>query len=250
MASLFSCQQLSTYNPAKTCIFSGVSRCEDRVSPLICNRHAAIYGLINIVAHYHDGDNNSWSKIVTYAHSTSNINIPLFTDSNNKVNMNEVSAFCINAHNNFPDINYERLIRCMTSLLEIDATSCFIDCSKSWYDDIGSFLLVKNNTGSIQFFKELPLLHKCLFYFINASTIRNIKAESETYLVPNLVLTRSDSDDTYAFTVPNKKLLLKYTDKPNCVATPLVINGIREISYKQTDRVYKPITTNGFNEYC
>lgn len=244
MTTMFNCQPLNNNQPNKSCIFEGISPCREQISHVICNAHAAIFGLINKTASYHDGDNDIWTKIVTYNASSNNVSIPLFMDSNSKILMSEIRAFCINACNNYPSIKVEPLSSRIACLMGVSMNSAPEFCNKSWFDDPNSRLIIRNNTGNIQYFKDLPLLHKNLFYYINASNIRNSKANTETYLVPNLSLTRNDSSDSYAFVIPNKKNLLKYTDKPDCVATPLVLDGIREVLQHSGDRTFTPIHNN------
>lgn len=249
MTSLFTCQPLNNAQQPKTCIFKGVSPCQDQVSHVICNAHAAIFGLINKPASYKNGDNDVWTKIHTYNVSSNNVSIPLFMDSNSKILMSEIRSFCINACHNYRNITVEALITRISCLMGVNINSAQDFCNKSWFDDPGSALIIRNNSGNIQYFKDLPQLHKYLFYYINASNIKNTASRSETYLVANLSLTRNDSSDTYAFVIPNKSYILKYTDDPDCVATPLVLDGIREISSSAADRTFKPIH-NDFAAMC
>nr|DBA13062.1 TPA: vp39 [Oryctes rhinoceros nudivirus] len=245
MSSLFACSPANAAKQqSKTCIFEGVSPCRDQVSHVICNAHSAIFGLINKTASYHDGDNDIWTKIVTYNSSSNNICIPLFLDSSSKIMMSEIRAFCINACNSYPTIKVEALSGRIACLMGVSMNNAQDFCRKSWFDDPNSALIIRNNTGSIQYFKDLPPLHKYLFFYINASNIRNSKADTETYLVPNLSLTRNDSSDSYSFIIPNKKNILKYTDKPDCIATPIVLDGIREVAHHVGDRTFAPIQNN------
>lgn len=245
MTSLFTCQSLNNNNQQpKTCIFEGISPCREQISHVVCNAHAALFGLIYKTASYHDGENDIWTKIETYISSSNNINIPLFMDSNSKILMSEIRAFCINACNNHPSIKVEPLSARIACLMGVSMNSAQDYCRKSWFDDPNSALVIRNNTGDIQYFKDLPQLHKYLFYYINASNIRNSKTDTETYLVPNLSLTHNDSSDSYSFIVPNKKNILKYTDNPDCIATPLVLDGIKEVSQSSGDLTFTPIHNN------
>lgn len=242
MTSLFTCQPTNSQQPPKTCIFEGISPCRDHVSHLICNSHAQLFGLINKTASYHDGDNDVWTKIVTYVSASNNITIPLFINSNGTILMSDIQTFAINACNNNPNIKVDALATRISCLMGISMTSQH--CNKGWFDEPNSALIIRNNSGRIEYLKELPQLHKCLFYYINASNIQNTRGGVVTYLIPNLSLTRDDSEDKYSFVIPNKKNILKYTDKPDCVATPLVLDGIREVSQSNEDRTFTPIQNN------
>ncbi|ATY70230.1 OrNV vp39-like protein [Tomelloso virus] len=251
MASTFSCQPKTNNEPNKICIFQGVGSCDNRdhVSHLICNAHAAMFGLVNRLVSYHDGENNTWTKIVTYALSTSNINIPLFLDSKNNILMSEINAFAINVCNNYPNFKVNDLASRIACLMGLNMSSIQDICKKSWFDDYDSALIIRNNTGQMQYFKDLPQMHKCLFYFINASNIKNPKSNVESYLISNLSLTRNDSSDTYSFLIPNKQNMLKYNGKPDCAATPLVLDGIRIVSDYIGDRSFRPLAGNS-NAIC
>lgn len=243
MSSIFACQPTNVKQNIKTCILEGVSPCRDHVSHLICNAHAAIFGLVYKTASYHDGNNDIWSKIVTYNGSSNNISIPLFLNSKRDILVGEIYTFCVNACNTFTGIKVEALVSKISCLMGIRLSNG-AECNMSWFDDINSALIIRNNSGDVQYYKDLPQLHKCLLYFVNASNIRNVNANSETYLIPNLSLTKNESSDTYSFVVPNKKGVLKYTDKPDCVATPLVLDGIRDITQFVGDRTFSPINNN------
>lgn len=241
--SLFMCNPSQKPQQTKHCIFRGIGNCRDQVSHIICNAHSEMFGLIHKTATYYNGENDSWTKIVTYATSSNNLNIPLFLDSNRKILMRDIRAFSINVCNNFPSIraSVDELvsrIACMMGVNWASGQSCGF---KNWFDDVNSAIIIRNSTGNVQYFKHLPPLHKALFYYINASNIKNIKSDVETNLLANLSLTHNDSTDTFTFVIINKKLILKYTDKPDGVWTPLVLDGIREISQNVEDLTFTPI---------
>lgn len=246
MASLFACRP-DTAQQTKSCVLFGVSQCRDQVSHVICNAHASIFGLINKTVSYHDGENNQTTKIVTYISASNNVSIPLFMDSHSKISIGEIQAFAINACNLHPEIKVDKLASQIACLMGVNMRMHDY-CPKSWFDDANSALIIRNSSGKVQYFKSLPQLHKCLFYFVNASNIRHSNI-SETYLVPNLSLTRNDSSDTYSFIVPRKNNILKYTNHPDCVATPVVLDGIREVSQHSGDKTFTQIGA-GFNNIC
>lgn len=241
MSSTFTCLPLSNTKQQNVCMFEGVSQCRDHVSQVICNAHALLFGLINKPTHYHNGDNDVYSKIVTYAAASNNINIPLFMDSNNKILMSEIRAFARNIGSNFSSINsavFEERIACLMGLNMVPNQPL---CRNTWFDDPGSAIIIRNSDAQIQYFNELPHMHKALFQYVSASNIRSAQSDTETYLIVNLSLTRNDSEDKYAFVTPNKATLLKYTDRPGCVATPLVMDAIQSVLHSTADRVFKPI---------
>lgn len=241
MASLFGCQP-DTAKPSKSCVLYGVSPCRDQVSHVICNEHSEIFGLINKTASYRDGNNNDSVKIVTYISATNNIHIPLFMDSTSKISLGEIQSFSLNAYNANKGINSQKLAAAIACLMGLDS-SVRSYCPNSWFDDTNSALIIRNNTGEVQYFQSLPQLHKCLFHFAIPSIISQPNS-SKTFIVPNISLTRSDSSDSYVFVVPKKDNILKYTEHPDCVSTPVVLDAIRHIPVRSRDKTFTQIGGN------
>lgn len=248
MSSIFSCVQYNESRIQKSCAFAGVSPCRDQVAPRICNGHAEYFGLTYRTVTYHNGDNETWTKIVTYISAVSSLHIPLFLDATHKVLLNEIRAFAINTQSNFPNIRIEEFQDRIACLMGLNAFGNSQDCYLSWLDDATSTVVVRRS-GSIQFLNELPALHRILFSCSEASNIRNTDANTYTYLVANVSLTYNEASGSFAFVVPNKSIVLKWTNRPNCVATPLVLDSIRLSNKKTQDRVFAPIA-NDNNLVC
>lgn len=240
-SSIFSCSPNYAEPKNKICIFEGVSPCRDHVSQVICNAHAELFGLIYKTASYHNGENDVWSKIVTYISSNNSLNIPLFVDASNKIILDEVRTFCLNVKNNFPTIKLDVLenrIACLCGLNQFGGATA---CRYSWFDDVGSYVIVRNRNANVSYTNNIPQLHKALFYHTQPSNIRNSATNATTYLVANVSLTYNDTSNNFAFVVPNKSILLKYTTKNDCVATPVVIDGARDSAQRTSDRTFKPL---------
>lgn len=247
MSSIFSCVQYNDNRLLKSCAFSGVSPCRDQVAPRICNGHAEYFGLTYRIVTYHNGDNETWTKIVMYISAVSSLHIPLFLDASNKILLNEIRAFAINTQSNFPNIRLEEFQDRIACLMGLNAFGNNQDCHLSWLDEPTSTVVVRRS-GTIQFLSELPPLHRILFSCAEASNIRNTEAGTYTYLVANVSLTYNEASGSFAFVVPNKSIVLKWTNRQNCVATPLVLDSIRLANQKSQDRIFTPISDN--QGYC
>lgn len=236
---MFSCHQYDDV-PRKTCRFKDVSPCRDQVSKHICNEHARIFGLAYRVVSYTNGNNDCWSSIESYICSNSNFHLPLFIDTNCEVLMSEIQSFALAACNTFPNIKLKGLedaIACLMNLSAYDNNCTF----GGWLDDENTRLIVQNQDG-VQGLSYIPPLHRLLFHHSKPSLTRNSVDGSQIYLVPNVSLQYDVSNSTaatYHFVVPNKEYVLKYTDNPDCVATPLVLNAIRKNTAKQITRKFR-----------
>lgn len=241
MSTLFAtCGPYTENRIQKYCVFKDIGPCRDLVNPRICNGHAEYFGLTYRIVTYHNGNNETWTKLVTYVSAVSSLYIPLFLDSTNKVLLSEIRAFAINTQSSYPNIRVEEFQERLACMMGITAFANIQDCHTSWLEDPTSTLVVRKN-GNIQFFNDLPLLHRILFGCSDASNVRNTDAGTYTYLVANVSLTYNEATASYAFVIPNKSILLKWTNKPNCVATPVVLDAIRESNKKIQDRVFTPI---------
>lgn len=245
MSAMFSCVPYNNRSVTKTCVFQGVSPCHDQINERICNAHAELFGLTYRVVSYHNGDNEAWTKVVAYISDTSSLNIPLFIDYNNKILVQEIRAFAINKQNIFPNINVELFQERIACLMGLNAFGTTLDCHTSWLDDPTASIILRRN-GELSFFNEVPPLHKILFACVEASNIRNVDAGTYVYLIANVSLTYNEATSTYAFVMLNKNSILKWTNKPNCVATPVVLDATRASNYRVQDRVFTPIN-NPFN---
>ncbi|AUQ44003.1 vp39-like protein [Esparto virus] len=243
-ASLFTCQ--SAYNNSSSrgspqCVFEGVSPCRDQVSHLICNEHSRLFGLIHQPASYCTDSGDVWTKINLYSASQNSLNIPLFMDINGKILMSEIKNFSINVCTRFPNINITEFQARIANLLGVQMYGISPDCDQSWLSEVTSSLIVRNNANGAYYYQNVSRLHKILFYYANVSNVRNSNTNTAIYLVPNLSLTYNNSSNVLSFIVINKKILLRYTDDPNCVATPIVLDGRRDISTGDQDQTIQRI---------
>jgi len=242
MSSFFSCQSQFNNGPEqRKCAFEGVSPCRDHVSHLICNAHSRLFGLVHQPANYCTDAGDVWSKINVYAASQNSLSIPLFMDNTSKVLMSEIKTFTMTVCNRVPSIKVDVFQDRIAYLLGVNMYGNIPDCNQSWLSEPNSALIVRSRNENVQYYNNLPQLHRILLFYANASNIRNSNTGSTIYLIPNLSLTYNSSSDTFAFVVPNKKILLKYTDNPNCIATPIVLDGRREIISNSNDQTFRPI---------
>lgn len=240
---MFSCFTEDFDKKKKTCRFKEVSPCRDQVSEYICNEHASIFGIAYKTASYQNGNNDVWSNVESYISSSANFSLPLFLDPSGEILLSEIEAFALSACNVHPNIRAEALknaISCLMGLNVYDTNCTF----HGWLDDATTQIIVQDNNGAIKTLNYLPPLHKLLFHYSKPSTVRNSTDQSQIYLIPNVSLqydVNNSTQPTYRFVVPNKKTVLKWTTKSDCVATPIVLNAIRENSMKHRVRSFKTI---------
>lgn len=244
--SLFGCNQqiistVSDYASAR-CIFKGMGSCGDHVSKFLCNNHSHIFGLIYKKAHYTNGDNEEWTRINTYVRTQSNFNIPLFKDKNDMISMTQVNNFAMKVCANHPNINSDQLSNIICCYLGLSASEDHCKLG-GWLDD--SHIIVRDDQDRLRYFANLPKLHKILFHYALPSiTINAADNNSQVYLVDNVTLTYRSDDASYSFITPTKSIVLKYTNYPNYVATPIVLSGVRVISRSREDVAFRPMQRN------
>lgn len=229
--SIFQCNPLMNQRTPKMCIFNGVSPCRDQVSPRICNAHAELFGLTYRLVSYLTGDNTPHTKIVTYVSSLNNLYIPLFVDSRNSVCLDEVQSFTMNLIQTYPSIRVDEFQSRMASLLGVSAYDC-PPCPMSWLDDTNSCLVVQYTNsageGQIMYYHHLPTLHRVLLAHCDASYLSMSNARYN-YRIPNIALRpEANNPSRFAFQLLNKSMIFKWTNNPNCVATPLVLDALRK----------------------
>lgn len=238
---MFSCMN-DQPERARSCYFKGVSPCREMVSKYICNEHAELFGLTYELVDYTDGNNENWSKIVTYICSSANFHLPLFFNSSNEILVNEIHSFALTICNNHPNVKleeFENRIACLMGVSAFENKCSF----GGWLDDSSSEIIVQepNNVSVLTY---LPQLHKMLFHYTMPSITRNSANEHQSYLVPSLSLEynmNNPSSNTYHFIIPNKKIVLKKTKRQNSVATPIVINAIRRFKTNDQLKAFKPM---------
>jgi hypothetical protein len=227
----------------KKCIFNRVSTCKTQISKYICNEHAALFGITYNLSNYQNGNNDSWTSIDMYISAPSNLNIPLFIDTNGEILTSEIHSFAVSACLNYPKINVEELentIGYLLGLTAFDNRHTF----DGWLEDQSTSVIVQDN-GVVRSLYPLPPLHRMLFHYAKPSTIVNVD-NSQTYLVPNVSLEYDLSNtnvSTYRFVMVNRALTLKYTNKVDCVATPIVLNAIRKNATQPKTLTFKTMMT-------
>lgn len=238
---MFSCMNERSER-RRACYFNGISPCRDTISKYICNEHAALFGLTYELVDYTDGNNDNWSKIVTYICSTANFHLPLFLNRNGEILINEIHSFALTISNNHPNINleeFENRIGCLMGMSAFETKCSF----GGWLDDGSSNVIIQQPDGAATI-TQLPQLHRMLLHYTSPSITRNTLNDSQVYLVPTLSLeydATNPSITTYHFIVPNKKIVLKKTQRPNCVATPIIVNAVRNRQPTSQLKTFKPI---------
>ena len=226
----------------RACYFDGISPCREMISEYICNEHAELFGLVYELVDYTDGNNDNRSKIVTYICSLSNFHLPLFLNANGEVLVNEIHAFALTIQNNHPNIKIEEFENKIACLMGMSAFE--VKCSfGGWLDDESSSIIVQQ-PDTVSVINQLPPLHRMLLRYTSPSITKNLANESQTYLIPTLSLeydSMNPTTITYHFIIPNKKVVLKKTTRPNSVATPIVVNALRTQQASAQLKSFKPI---------
>lgn len=241
--SLFTCTPVTRRHDNNSCLMSSLGNCKGNVSPYICNNHYRFFGLVNQLVHYTDGENETVSRVVTYACSVNNLSIPLFLDDTGKVLLNEIHSFSANVAHNFPNTNADDLSNIIACNLGLSAQE---DVCKlgGWLDDVSSEVILHDvNAGEVRSTKDLPKLHRILFHYTLPSMTYNESTHSHVYFVDNIGLIRCPVTGRYKFSLLNKQNVLKYTDHPNCVATPLVLTAKHRITTGSQDRVFRQLNS-------
>lgn len=235
--------------PKRQCIFQGVSACHEYIGEKICNHHLSMFSLTNKVVSYQNGDNDVWNKIVLYHTSPGNLNIPLFSTSDHKILMEEIRNFVRNVCTNFPGINLYLLEQKIAKYMGMSAVFTQANCRTGWLDDTSVRVIIRNpNSTTAQYLSNVPYLHKVLFAHAQASNIINSSSGGQIYLIPNVSLTMNEMNNSFMFQVINKKNILKYTDKPDGVATPIVLDAFRSITQTNDDIVITPLVN--MQDHC
>lgn len=242
---MFSCYNDQEEDRPQPCRFREVSPCREQVSKFVCNEHAAMFGLRYRLTNYLNGDNDSWSSIDTFVSSTASFNLPLFLDQNGEILLSEIHSFALSVCNSFPNIRLEVLKNVIACLMGINAydNNCV---NGGWLEDESTRIIVQDTDGT-KALRQLPPLHKMLFYYTKPGSIHSSNGD-HLFLVPNIMLqydTTNSTTATYHFVIANKKNMLKWSNRPNSVATPIVLNAIRETNVKQQTRTFKPLPTGG-----
>ena len=217
----------------RKCAFHEVSACRDYVSRWVCNRHAALFGLVYEVSKYKDGNNESWSEIETFVCSDGKFVLPLFLDNQRTVLLNDIEAFCKNAASNYPEIKEMAMKNTICTLMGMNAytTQCKIG---GWLDDRSTRIYVTVDNANVMGWDTLPDLHKLLLHY--TKPMKTFVGDNTTiFRVPMLELEKIVATiESYRFVVPSPQILLKHTGEPGSRATPIVLSA--EYHVDKTDR--------------
>lgn len=233
--------QLPKRNNDNTCVFRGVSTCNDHISHLICNAHLKLFGLINKLSTYKTDSGDSWPKINLYAYGDYSFSLPAFVNNNGVVLMNEVHQFIINVCSRFKDlvINTSLFQARIAYLLSLSLENDVCEYRDSWLSDESTSVIIRTTDGTVNFSTMIKPLHKILFYYAGASNVINRNNGSSIYLIPNISLTYNGETNGYLFMVPNRSLLLKYTEDEGCVASPIILDSFKHIQQQSKERSFR-----------
>ena len=208
--------------------------------------HANWFGLIYKYADYTNGNNDNLFRIVTYHYSTGNINIPLFQNLNGTILLNEIKNFSnqIAQSFNLTKIDeFAEIISCNVGFNAIQ-NNCKLG---AWFEDDKSIILIEQkDNDELMSIKNLPLLHKMLFYYTFPSQVIGIVDGEEKKFksaLENLILKQVDMGNCYKFTTKNREYYNKFTDKPNAEASPLILAGAYYTDVDSSKKVYEAIGT-------
>lgn len=228
MAFLNNCYTPASYSAKLSCIFAGINHCSDQISEYICNNHARIFGLTYKRATYTNGENATWSKIVTYQISQSDINIPLFYNLTDGIIdlpsvRDYVASKAAEADISESYINlYAQKITCLLNSTTTFNDRCII---QSWVSAPNTKIIVTGTDSSLSAYDicSIPPLHRMLFAYTNPTTM---SLGEETILIRREHIILTDTGDGFKFTTAYKKEILKYNpNDPTCIATPLNLHA-------------------------
>lgn len=248
---MFSCASI-TKSAILQCPFKDVSPCYNQVSPYICNEHLQWFGLFAKRCDYTDGENNNTSRIEIYCTSYNSLRIPLFINPSGVYILDQINNFANEIKSKFNNVDTIKLCNALTCSVGLSNSRFLDNCLiGSWLNEPDVMLFVKDRNGELSTIdvKMLPNLHKILFWHVKPSCIRNRTTDSYTYSPHTLILKYEPSSDSYMFELENKSIVLKYTDNPDCVATPLVLCAIRYITKSKENIEYRP-TASLFDDTC
>lgn len=232
----------------KNCMFRNAGGCGDHVSPDICNRHASIFGIEYGTISCLNGNNDSWSKIVMYVVSTTNLYLPLFIDKFGTILSDQVRDFMREASRNLNENEAMKIHDILACLLGVHMYDTDNGCNTSWLNEKDSHVIRFASNNDISYTQNIPQFYKNIFKYAQPSLLSNSSTGTQVYSVPNVALTYDETNDSYAFAMTNKSSLLKKTNEPDCLATPIVLDAVRIINKQQRNRVIKPL--NNINYMC
>lgn len=220
------------------CMFKNIGSCVDKVSSYICNSHARIFGLTYKRVSFVNGENKSWSKIVTYICGYNDFRLPLFHNLDTNITaMSEVTDFILSVKNSL-NISNEHVSKYVDRILsQIGVTTINMDrCfQRGWVSSPSSEIILYDPDEENQISypgMDLPMLHKKLLCYMEPSILINNVSQYNVFRPEFVALTRMD--DSFQFVVINKKELLKY-DGEDSVATILTLFALMEKNSSSDD---------------
>lgn len=225
----------------KRCVFASVSTCRDLVGDHICNAHLALFGLLIEEKDHTDGNNENYQHTNTYIISANALSIPLFEDTDGTIQMPVIHRFAKKVCNQFPNINKHNLTEVICKLVGVHFSGDYIDCDSTWLSLQSTGVICRNMVSS-RYLKRIPKLHQYLFEHTYMSNKTNVLTGKTTVRVANVTTMYNESDNMVSFTMIEacKPLTLKYTSNPVCVATPIILEGYREVATQNERVCYQP----------
>lgn len=226
--------------PNRNCIFKGIGTCTDLVSTFCCNTHARMFGLVYKRRSYTNGHNRQWSSIVTYVHSITDLNLPLFVNADQKVYTDEIQNYVKSWQEQF-NINENQVCEYATKILSLISAPMHSCVIPGWMGDSNSKIIIYDptqNENSAFPVTALPLLYRMLLCYTIPSITKT--KESRVDFQHNITMKKSIGDTgVFHITMDNKDSVLKYTDNANCVATPLVLVGLFDVGETEnTEKIF------------
>jgi hypothetical protein len=197
-----------------------------------------------------NGENHNFSRIEMFAITPSNLELPLFLDSNGVVQTNAIWNYSANVYAknmNIDKIEFGNILACLCGINAV-VDSCY-DLRGTWLSESNNALVVDTATNAVSYFPvaRLPLLHKIIFFHAHASVTKNKGTDTQVFMPDNVQLMFDDLESSFQFRFVNKQNLLKLTTNPNCVATPLILTAKREIDTRvDLSKTFMPIAANHF----
>lgn len=230
MNDLFSIQNRD-YQTEKRCLFLELGGCGTMVHHQICNEHSVnFFGLYYSLNDFTDGTGYHRTRIETfYANSDTSFEIPLFRSATNAVLSEAVLQYSEHLSRNCPggrSFNYKKLASIILPLVGLTpySTECF-KVSGWLADETSAVYLFEPNITKVVWSKYIPVLHKILFKHTYPSITQYTKESAVgERRIENMIL--KHDDENIKFVMTNNKMVLKRTNKVNCVKTPIVIAGV------------------------
>lgn len=234
------------------CRYESLKGCADQVSEHICNAHAVKYhGLYYAYVTMTDGNNDEIATIVTYVMSQNSINIPLFWDPLTLVvDLHAIRSYAkrvtgSRSGNNYREDEADAVFSVINNWMGVTSYVDHCTDKRNWFDDHEKNCIILHDriTQELRYLTNLPTMHKQLFAYMPANFSEDLRTQRKTVLLNNFGLV-IENDSPATFKIMNPTHVFKKTRDPNCVATPLVISGIRYTTEKDKQVTYKRDNSN------